>query len=167
MYCKKCGKFIGNDSDYCDECSVKETEAFEEFSEKKAEEVPPVYNYAPTPAPTYNGSDEIKLGKAIAAAILSELGFFFIYFAIIWLGSIVTVDTYDYTTVIICALAGISMSILGLIFGIQSIKNFKATSQFRNGKRIPVLILGISSVVLAGISLFLTFILLLCAALLI
>lgn len=165
MYCKKCGKFIGNDSDYCDECSVKETEAFEEFSEKKAEEVPPVYNYVPTPAPTYNGSDEIKLGKAIAAMILSELGFWFIYFAITILGAMVT--SYDYTSVIICVLAGLPMCIISLVFGIQCIKNFKATSQFRNGKRIPVLILGISSVVLAGISLFLTFILLLCAALLI
>lgn len=165
MYCKKCGKFIGNDSDYCDECSVKETEAFEEFSEKKAEEVSPVYDYAPISAPTYNGSDEIKLGKAIAAAIWSEIGFVLIYAAIMLLGAMVT--TYDYTSVIVCAVLGLPMCILGLIFGIQSIKNFKATSQFRNGKRIPVLILGISSVVMAGISLFLVFILLLCAALLI
>ncbi len=165
MYCKKCGKFIGNDSDYCDECSVKETEAFEEFSEKKAEEVSPVYDYAPTPAPTYNGSDEIKLGKAIAAMILSEIGFVFIYAAIMLLGAMVT--TYDDTSVIVCAVLGLPMCILSLIFGIQSIKNFKATSHFRNGKRIPVLILGICSVVMAGISLFLVFILLLCAALLI
>lgn len=166
MYCKKCGKFIGNDSDYCDECSVKETEAFEEFSEKKAEEVPPVYNYVPTPAPTYNGSDEIKLGKAIAAMILSELGFWFIYFAITLWATMVD-PYYDYTSVIICVLAGLPMCIISLVFGIQCIKNFKETSHFRNGKRIPVLILGICSVVMAGISLFLVFILLLCAALLI
>ena len=165
MYCKKCGKFIGNDSDYCDECSVKETEAFEEFSDPNAKTVPPVYDYVPNPAPTYNGSDEIKLGKAIAAMILSEIGFSFIYIAITILGAMVT--SYDYTGVILCSVLGLPMCIISLVFGVQSIKNFKETSHFRNGKRIPVLILGICSVVMAGISLFLVFILLLCAALLI
>ena len=161
MYCKKCGKFIGNDSDYCDECSAKETEVFEEFAGSKVETATPVQEYAP--APTYYGSTPIKLGKSIAAMVLSEVGFWFVYMAIMMASAMVTL--YDYSWAI-WGVIGLATTILGFIFGIQSIKNFKKTSHIRSGKRIPVLILGICSVVMAGIGLFLALLLVCVIALL-
>lgn len=138
MYCKNCGKFIGNDADLCDECLAKK-EAFNAFSEGKAADVQPT-EYQPSACggrPANDASRQIKLGKAIAAMILSEIGAMLIYIGIFMLARI---------SIII----GCIPSVLGLIFGIQSIACFKATSRIKNGKRIPVLILGISSVAITG-----------------
>ena len=149
MYCKKCGKFIGNDSDFCDECLAKEQVAFSEFPEAKPQ----------TPAPAcsqenaYNASDEIRLGKSIAASILSGVGFSFMYFWFII--AILILATYgaDSGAMAMLTLVSCAPNVLGLIFGIQSIQHFKATSKIRSGKRIPVLILGIDAVVTSGLSL--------------
>lgn len=153
MYCKKCGKFIGNESDFCDECSLKEKEVFGEFFEAKRE-TPPSYDYASNS--TYSDGKQVSLGKAIAAAVLSDIGFAFIYLALVLMGATIALENYD--SVIVCMLIGLVTSVLGLIFGIKAIKHFKETSNVRSGKRIPVLILGILSVVTAGIGLFLAFI---------
>ena len=156
MYCKKCGKFIGNDSDFCDECLAKEQAAFSEFSEAKPQ----------TPAPAcsqenaYNASDEIRLGKPIAAIILSSVGFLLMYFWLIIASVIVAAYGSDSGVLTMFTLMSCAPTVLGLIFGIQSIQHFKATSKIRSGKRIPVLILGISSVITAGFGLFFAFIVL-------
>lgn len=162
MYCKNCGKFIGNDSDLCDECMMKE-QVFSEFSEEKVENsTPDNYQEQPyTPQQTSGGS-EVNLGKAIASTILSNIGFFMIYISFIIIGEVEL--SYGYTSsgsyggAFVIMLIGIVPSILGLVFGIQSIINFKETAITKNPKRIPVLILGISSVVMAGTALFITFI---------
>ena len=165
MYCKKCGKFIGNDSDLCDECIGKE-EVFSEFSEKKAENTAPVYHQQPTynpqttynAQPTYIGGTEIKLGKAIAAIILSNIGFFLMYIGLILVVELISYGVASYANEMNSALTfmflGCIPSGLGLVFGIQAIKNFKATSMIKSGKRVPVLILGIVSVVTAATGLF-------------
>ena len=167
MYCKKCGKFIGNDADLCDECMAQEETAFGEFSTQKEE---PYASPAPpvSPAPTYYQtsaySEGISLGKPLAAIILSDIGLAFIYIALLCIGELAYYGDYGATTVLL--LIGISLSIVGLILGIQSIKYFRATSMIKSGKRIPVLILGIVSVVIAGVGLFLASIMMLVLALL-
>lgn len=163
MYCKKCGKFIGNDSDLCDECIVKEEEVFSEFSdEKTGKDVSPM-SYQPSMynnQTTYVADNEINLGKSIAAIILSNIGFWLIYIGIIVMGELAVYSSSDYGSALAFMIIGCIPSVLGLIFGIQSISYFKSTSMIKSGKRIPVLILGISSVVIAGIGLFLAFIML-------
>ncbi|MBO7187786.1 MAG: hypothetical protein J6V68_05275 [Clostridia bacterium] len=150
MYCKKCGKFIGNDSELCDECRLKQDTIFSEFSEKKEEDIASVYSNVNVPS-----SNQISLGKSIAAIILSDIGFFLIYMGLILFP---TAAAYvDFSGAIAFMIFGAIPSLLGLIFGIQSISYFRATSMIRSGKRIPVLILGISSVVMAAIGLIIVF----------
>lgn len=166
MYCKKCGKFIGNDADLCDECLLKEEGVFSEFAGKQ--ETP-----TSAPAPTYhpiasNDSSRISLGKPIAAVILSTIGFSLIYFGLMTCLEILEAagsELADIEGVIACILVGCIPCVLGLIFGIQSINHFKATSMIKSGKRIPVLILGIESVVTAGIGLFVVLLLVLALSL--
>lgn len=159
MYCKKCGKFIGNDADLCDEC-MAQNEIFGEFSSGKSETRTPEY-----PRTTTYSNNEISLGKSIAAIILSNIGFALIYLAILVMGELAAYGTTDFGDVQAFMIVGGILSVLGLIFGIQSIAYFKATSMIKSGKRIPVLILGIVSVVMAGIGLFLTLIMLILLAL--
>ena len=163
MYCKKCGKFIGNEADFCDECAAKEDAVFAEFFEKKTESTLPPFVHETV----YNGGKEIRLGKAIAAMILSEIGLMLIYIGIILMGELAMVEyTVEYSGAIACMLIGCIPCVLGLIFGIQSICNFKATSMVKSGKRIPVLILGILSVVSSGLGLFLLVIMLMAVSML-
>lgn len=151
MYCKNCGKFIGNDADLCEDCETKDKAVdevvFSEFPEKE-ETKTPVY---PKAEPCDSGM-EVSLGKPIAAIVLSTVGFFMIYLGLILVAQLMYYD--DVTTSIVFMFLGLVPSILGLIFGIQSIKHFKATAEIKSGKRIPVLILGISAVVTAGVGLF-------------
>lgn len=123
MYCKKCGRFIGEDIDLCDVCAEETTVVIS----KQTANV---------------DTSSINLGKAIAAAILSNVGFIFAYAGVISM-------VFMKAEVII--FIGSCMTILGFIFGLMSIFNFKNTSNIKSGKRIPVLILGIESVVMSGI----------------
>ena len=141
MYCKKCGKFIGTDADTCDECQQKESAQASNLHENVAFYQPPTIS---------QDTSVIALGKAIAAMILSTIGFIFAYAGILVI--------WAKAAAIICFLFGLVPSTLGLVFGIQAISNFKKTAYLHSGKRIPVLILGISSVVEAALSLFLSFI---------
>ena len=149
MYCKNCGKFIGTDADICDECKQKEEPAPAQVQINETTQSQPVnmyqtpsyYQQQTTYIPT---GPAINLGKAITAMILSFVGFIFTYVAyleilILWEPAIVIV-----------ALMGLVPCIIGLVFGCKSISNFKQTAYTRSGKRIPVLILGILSVINAA-----------------
>lgn len=156
MYCSKCGKFIGTDVTVCDECRQKEAAVKENESHENqyqyANYCPPI-NVPPINMP--QSTVKVNLGKAIAAMILATVGFIFTYIGIFLLVEPVAAAVF--------AVIGLVPSILGLVFGIQSILNFKKTAYLGGGKRIPVLILGILSVVDAGLSLFLAMIVLLLA----
>ena len=123
MYCQKCGKFTNSDATICTECLQKEAQ--------------PTITYQPTGA----YQSPINLGKAIAAMILSYVGFIFIY-----IGFILATEGILPAVCIV----GLVPTIIGLVFGCSSISNFKQTKYIRSGKRIPVLILGILSVVNAA-----------------
>jgi hypothetical protein len=151
MYCKNCGKFIGTDADVCDECKQKEVQARAQeqaqtnentqYQPENIYQAPSYYQQQPTYAPT---GPAINLGKAIAAMILSFVGFIFTYVA--YLELLVLWEP----AVVIVALMGLVPCIIGLVFGCKSISNFKQTAYTRSGKRIPVLILGILSVINAA-----------------
>ena len=134
MYCKKCGQYIGTDADTCAECLQKEAQ--------------PAFTYQP--AGTYQSP--INLGKAIAAMILSFVGFIWAYVTYIYVLTMFTFASADVAiiTAIVLTVLGIVPSIIGLVFGCNSISNFKQTKYIRSGKRIPLLILGISAVVEAA-----------------
>ena len=129
MYCQKCGKFTNSDATLCAECLQKEAQ--------------PTITYQPTEV----YQSPINLGKAIAAMILSYVGFIFIY-----IGFILATEGILPAVCIF----GFVPTIIGLVFGCSSISNFKQTKYIRSGKRIPVLILGILSVVNAASSLLIT-----------
>ena len=166
MYCKKCGKFIGTDADICDECKQKEALANEnvlfQYSDldqninMNTDANANVNMNFTQPVNVPQNTSAINLGKAIAATILSVVGFIFMYVGILCCIGAPGVG-------VVLMMLGLAPSILGLIFGIQSIANFKQTSYIRSGKRIPVIILGISAVADAAISLLLSFILFIAA----
>ena len=153
MYCKKCGKFIDSNADLCYECKQNEVPLNENTTYQSAN------SYANTgfyqPPIVQQDTSIINLGKAIAAMILATIGFIFIYAGLI--------VAWEPTAATICMVLGLVPTILGLVFGCQAISNFKQTAYIRSGKRIPVLILGILSVVNSGISLFCSLILLIIA----
>ena len=157
MYCKKCGKFIGNDADLCDECKAQEEAVFGEFYDKTEEPRKPASTYSSTN--TYGGG-EIKLGKSIAAIILSNIGFTLVYMGLMIMSELAAYESFDFSGAMALMLVGCLPCVLGLILGIQSIAYFKSTSMIKSGKRVPVLILGIISVVMAGFGLFIALIML-------
>ena len=148
MYCKKCGKFIGTDADLCDECKQKESAR----SENQYYQATNLYkNTGFYQSQTISqDTSAINLGKAITAIILSTISF-----SLIYMGIIAIISGYSYLAYVTI---GVIFAVLGLIFGIQSIMNFKQTNYIKSGKRIPVLILGIASVINSGFSLFYFFI---------
>ena len=158
MYCKKCGRFIGTDAELCDECKVQVTPTYEGAQYQFSNPVQTAsYDQQPTSAP--QSGPAVNLGRAIAAMILSTFGFSFMY-----AGIIVSVELMPAPT-IVCMVLGLIPSILGLVFGAKSISNFKKTAHLGAGKRIPVLILGIASVVMSAFALFFALLLLALVAL--
>ena len=141
MYCQKCGKFTNSDATLCAECLQKEAQ--------------PAFTYQP--AGTYQSP--MNLGTAIAAMILSFVGFIWAYVTYICVLTIFTLAPADVAiiTAIVLTVLGIVPTIIGLVFGCNSISNFKQTKYIRSGKRIPLLILGISAVVEAASGLLFTF----------
>ena len=147
MYCTKCGKFIGTDAVVCDECKQKEA-AVSENAVNETEYRPVNVQqeiYAPSPI-VNDDAPAINLGKSIAAMVLSTIGFIFIY-----LGLCLSLLP---PAAIVCAIIGFIPTVLGLAFGIHSISYFKRTAKIRSGKRIPLLVLGISSGVFAATAMF-------------
>ena len=142
MYCKKCGKFIGNEADLCDECVAREA------ANAAQGEIPTPDVYCQPQVNEFVPQEQVRLGRAIAAMILADIGFIFVYIAFLLTAA---VGPRYIGGAVAGLLIGAIPSIFGLIFGIKSITNFKATAALRTGKRIPVLILGIMSVVTAGI----------------
>lgn len=151
MYCKKCGKFVGTDADFCDECAKGASPLNESETHQSAStsETAPLYQVALA----LQDTSVIKLGRAIASIILATVGFIFVYAGLMY--------AFEPTTALVCLLLGLVPNVLGLIFGIRSILNFKKTGYIKNGKRIPVLILGIYSVVMTACSFFASWMLLL------
>ncbi|MBQ3115969.1 MAG: hypothetical protein IJC07_02965 [Clostridia bacterium] len=164
MYCKYCGKFIETEADVCPECLAQReqasapaevkaeptpVQAVEEPApatvEVKAEQPAPAPVQAvptPTPVPQQN-SATVGLGKAITGAALGFAGFIF---AIVGM----ELSILPPAGLILNLLFALPMSIIGLVFGVQSIKTFKQVCKEGGRKPIATLICGIAGVVFSG-----------------
>ena len=163
MYCKKCGKKLDYDGDLCEECRNRELVYGDE--QKKAEtettstaydpfDDPPIganpsrgYNNAAYVPETENGDRMHGFGKALAAAILGDLAAAFSYIGIY-------VCLFSVALGVLTVLATIAMSVIALVFGIQSIKTFIADKNAGRVKPIATLVCGIAGVATAAIALF-------------
>ena len=149
MYCKKCGQFIGTDEDLCKECKQREPAVNVNSAPQNSNQYQSK-TYYQAQVVTQNSS-AISLGKSIAAIILSTVGFIFFYI------SLLAAAESEEAASHVCMIIGLVATIMGFVFGITSISNFKRTAHIRSGKRIPLLILGIASVVNASIGLLILF----------
>ncbi len=170
MYCKYCGKFIETDAEVCPECLAQRSEAQPEKKEvveqapaqaieqpapapiEVKEEVSapapapvqatPVQAVPVAPAPQQNTATA-GLGKAITGAALAFVGFIF---AIVGM----ELSIIPEAGIILNLLFALPMSIIGLVFGVKSIKTFKQVCKEGGRKPIATLICGIAGVVFSG-----------------
>ena len=127
MYCQKCGKFVEGDADLCENCRQAPT-------------------YAPTtvilPQPVNNG-----FKKALASTIVSTCG-----------GMLMIIGSFfctfsDFILTVLGILflsAALAAYILGLIWGIQSIKKFAELKRAGFQKPVATLVLGIVGVAIVA-----------------
>ena len=183
MYCIKCGKQIEKGT-LCNECLVaelvSEEPAKKEPVAQESTEVTPMQESTATtdagidtagnftffneqmneaaPTPTFENGNTMPephnrmygFGKALAATIMSAVGFIMAYVAIF-------VAILEPAAALVVLLLSCPLIIISFIFGIQSIKLFKARKN-TCAKPIPTLVLGIESVATSGFSAFFAFI---------
>lgn len=164
MYCRKCGKQIDYDADFCHECARQELyESLNGTAEEKSDQT--------TLTASNEGSIKTGLGKAIASAILSVASIIFVMIAYIAsLGAIVAYeegfDSVALTGVAVnFSLLTVAAAVIALIFGIKSIICFRTEKKAGRKKPIPTLIMGISSLAVVAYDVLFLFITLLLLAL--
>ncbi len=168
MYCKKCGKFIYSDDDYCNDCVPKEatvdTPAVDRPEPVTVRE--PVAQTAYTPAesakPKREGRVMDGFGPALTSVILggevaAPLATAAYFLSVLFLAS---EDSIQYGVAsIICAVyivIAIALAIPSLVMGIKSIKLFKSAVANGRVKPIPALILGICGTVFGASALYMS-----------
>ena len=152
MYCKNCGKEIDYEADLCKECESKLS------SEVKVDE-----------KPVDNGSQKTGFKIALIGAILCAVAYFLSIFATTYITTLIeelkalgithisgTDDAGLIFIGLIPAIISIPLSIVSIVFGAKSIGVFKAEKNAGRVKPIPALVMGIVSVVLSSICLFLS-----------
>ncbi len=145
MYCNKCGKQIETGT-LCRECALADAIAKteqKEFVEATVLTHEPE-NLFPDPHNRMFG-----FGKALASTIMSTIGFFLSYAAII-----ATIESPG--AALVLTLLSVPLAVLPLIWGINSIKLFKTRAK-TCAKPIPTLVLGIYGVAMAGMTAFFSF----------
>lgn len=170
MYCTQCGKQI-DERIICEDCLKKQQEEQEAHSQVDNENTQPVFDSNDQPSISPVGNKKAGLTKAIIGTVLSVLSVIFTYVALSFLGVLaeaismdtITMEVYETFIVIsnIFAILSLPCSIIGLIFGIKSIKVFRHEKSTTGTKPIATLILGIVSTLYSSIGLLLAFILLL------
>ena len=156
MYCSKCGKQIDYDAPICLECTAMI--AMQSREEKKQDDITlPTVNPAPirpteqetpkteeAPKPS-RGKRTAGLVKAILANVSPYAGYFIFIFAL----------SFTFSTAIesvgvlgIGFVLFIASCVVGVIFGIQSIKRFTRARKLGDPAPIPTLILGIYALVM-------------------
>jgi len=172
MYCTRCGKEINYDSRFCVDCAkqlayeatlaASRIEAEEKKNADSAAPVAPNSEVALAPAqasavveapavvaaPAANAPAEPNngLGKAIAALIMSNVGFFVGYFSIFF-------AIFAPGLGILMLLGGVALAVVSLIFGIKCIKTFTTFSRAGLKKPVATLVMGIISLATAAVSL--------------
>ena len=166
MFCRKCGKQIDYEAEFCKEC--QEMDAFFGDNKPTVEEPSLIVEQE---KPVLEGNRKEGFGKALAATIMGAIAYFFVIIALGILTSMLggdlddlemmpyesihelTVISYDPTLMAIMLItAGISifLAIPSLILGIQSIKCFFRQKKAGKVRPVATLVLGIVSVVIAA-----------------
>lgn len=161
MFCRKCGRLLDDGSTICPDCDIASVEAVE-FSPVGADVVSGVN------APVNKGSRKAGLGLGIAAAVLALVGFFFTYFAVMYMaGLAMELDSYAYSSYYVieeaelmaACMLGLAVGVLGLICVIPAlilgiISLIRAIKQKKRGQVLPIpaLALGIAACVFAALA---------------
>lgn len=143
MYCKKCGKFTGDDRNYCDDC-------LRIINEKlKIEKQATCYQQPALKPNCRKGSVMDGFKKALIGAILSIVSFVcFIYQLILLVISGVAFPCIPISIfTLLFTGVSVSCSIVSLVFGISSVKLFMQAKKENRVKPIPALALGIDSII--------------------
>ena len=151
MYCKKCGKEIAYDAEYCNECleSAAATAAAE-----------PSVVSAPT---VTEGDRKTGFKKALIGMILGVIGMFITYIVTVFIAAFhmeiltklesgsnyIVNEGFSIGVGVVCilfAIIGFALCIPAVIFGIQSILTFVKEAKAGRVKPIVTLIFGCVSV---------------------
>jgi hypothetical protein len=173
MYCRKCGKYMEGNAQFCDDCineakmvlreieniaatDATEVDKKEEVKNDLFDDAPQVDKpVAPIAQPVTPVARPIKnermngFGPALTSTIMGFFGFIFAYVALILMIVMIGVPFW---------LMSIGLTIPSLIMGIKSIKVFKDAGRLKRAKPIATLILGIAGTSLAGFAAFFDFI---------
>ena len=140
MYCKNCGKFVGDDKELCDACAQQPEQVVEPVTQTTAQPV--------------------GLKKPITACVLATVAEILPLIGLALLES--ALISYNIASVVfgmIFILGSIAPAIVGLVFGIKCIKYFKLSeSEMPKGQRIASLIMGIAATVVSAIAILCAFI---------
>lgn len=148
MFCRKCGRQLDGDLTICPECERITVESY------VGADMPFVETVTPEGvAPASKGSRKAGLGKGITAAVLGFVGFFMVYFALVFMAALLSEDMGGMVMIFgaFLSLIGVGCSIPALFFGIASLK--LAIRQKKSGKVLPIpaLALGIAGCVFGGL----------------
>ena len=144
MYCKYCGKYIGNDSGICQDCIIAQAKTTEQPTQTINA------NMYQTPTTSRNTG----LGYGIASAVLGFISQFAIVIGFLFIARFISEDLF----VSLFCLSSIALPfmfapiILALVFGIKAIKIARAQKRVIDKLPIATLITGISGVACAGIA---------------
>ena len=160
MYCRRCGKEIDYDAEYCIECSnmarekaqpVEET-YYQEPQQETYYQAPQQNYYQPqsydytTQKPANTPSRTAGLGKGITGAI-------FAFIALIFASVSAEMMLYEDGIALVLAILGIGFSIPALVCGKGAISIFKLACRNNHPRPIPTLICGIFGVAMGATSL--------------
>lgn len=186
MYCRKCGKQVNGNEELCEECRHNELVFGEE--QKRAQQTNAnaynnananaYYNGASARQPAVNENRMLSFPIALTGTILGVFAYIFMLMSLIYMGKYavaISGESYYYSAYRALAyrnvawvffILGLAGAICALVFGIKSIMAFARVKRDGGVRPIPALVLGIISVVAAGISFlfaFITFIVLMAA----
>ena len=162
MYCRICGKFMDNDVEiYCDDCK-KMLENDQARSVNKPEET--------GRAIKKEGSAKEGIKKAVFSSIFAVIGFIFAVIGLSFLFALILQKGYepDITSIseflawesvgIVFTVLSTPLAIVGLLFGVKSIKTFQKAKREMRVKPVVTFVLGILGLILNIVVLILIFI---------
>ncbi|MBR2974807.1 MAG: hypothetical protein IKC47_03600 [Clostridia bacterium] len=148
MYCNKCGRYHETEGILCPECQ----QAQQNVSK------PAVAVIEKTATPVVATAEKPSNRQGIKAIIFGGVGFMLGLIAyIVSIVAMVEIEYsdlgYDFAVLaIFLALATIPFMVMGIVFGVQAIKVFKAAGASGQKRPIPGFIMGIGGIVFAGTS---------------
>ncbi|MBQ9709652.1 MAG: hypothetical protein IJV67_03400 [Clostridia bacterium] len=161
MYCRKCGKQIDYDSEFCIDCRAEEAakQAYLKVIEAHTESSAKSSNEAQQAAPAQKGARMFGFKRALTSTIMGFASIVAFYVSFVFLLLFLSDTTESASTVffiivffIPSACIGVALCIISLIFGIKSIT--VSRKRYKEGFPTPIatLVLGIVGTYLSVIS---------------